>query len=311
MHQKNPLLQASRLSRFDWNDLKYFLAVARCGTIRGAATNLATNHATVSRRIKALEDATRARLFDRAKSGLALTQLGEDLLPVAERIEDEIASAARLIAGRDSLPTGAINLSIPPLISFSSITKDLADFSRMYPEIDVHLGLTNNLVRLDHREADISIRYAATVEDDVVGRKLADCRKAVYCTPEYASRIEDNLGEGLHYIGWTEPEDATSAIWIRKSDYPKAKLVFRCPEVAPQIAMTLEGLGMTMLPCFIGDRIKGFVRAPYQSTIADRKLWLLLHGDLRKTARIRILLDFLYERIRGRREEFSGEISTS
>lgn len=306
MYQGKHAPQASRLARFDWNDIKYFLAVARTGTIRGAAVNLATNHATVSRRIKALEDATRARLFDRAKSGLALTQLGEDLLPMVENIEDEIASASRLIAGRDALPTGPIHLSVPPLIAFTSIIKDLANFSEMYPDIDVHLGLTNNLVRLDHREADISIRYAATVEDDVVGRKLVDCRKAVYCSPEYAATISDNLGEGLRYIGWNEAEASTTANWIRKSDYPKATLIFRCPEVAPQVAMALEGVGMTMLPCFIGDRVKGLIRAPFQDTIADRKLWLLLHGDLRKTARIRLLLDFLHERICGRRKEFEG-----
>ncbi|MEY8116974.1 LysR family transcriptional regulator [Falsihalocynthiibacter sp. BN13B15] len=300
----------SRLSRFDWNDLKYFLAVARTGTIRGAAIKLVTNHATVSRRITALEDATRARLFDRAKSGLALTQLGEDLFPIAERIEDEIASAARLIAGRDSLPSGAIYVSMPPFLAFSSVTGDLALFGKLHPEIDVHLGFTNTVVRLDHREADISIRYAQTVEDDVYGRKLVDCRKAVYCTPEYAAQIQDNAGIGLHFIGWNEPEEATSASWIRKSDYPKASLRFRCFEVAPQVAMALEGVGMTMLPCFVGDRIQGLVRPPYQGTIADRKLWLLLHGDLRKTARIRLLLDFLQERICSRRAEFAGELVT-
>ncbi len=302
---------ANRLSQFDWNDLKYFLAVAREGTIRGGAVALRTNHATVSRRLTALEHATEARLFDRTKTGLMLTQLGEALLPIAERVEEDIASTSRLIAGQDTRPSGTVHISMAPFLAQSSITGDLADFGLEHPEIDIHIGITNNLVSLDRREADISIRYAHKVHDDVYGRKLVDCNKAAYCTPEYAAQMQDNQGEGVHWIGWMEAEGAKSADWIRKSSYPKARLRHRTIDPATQIHLARKSIGLCMLPVFIGDDTPGLIRAPFQELSQDRKIWLLYHGDLRRTARIRLLLDFLQERICARREVFLGEAKST
>ncbi|NOZ33330.1 MAG: LysR family transcriptional regulator [Alphaproteobacteria bacterium] len=296
-----------RLAAFDWGDMKYFLAVARAGTIRAAAEVIGANHATVSRRLAALETAIDARLFDRARSGLTLTQLGEDLYPRALRIEEEIAAASRGVAGRDTRPAGAINLTIPPFMAVTSIMDDLAQFCARFEDINIHLEVTNTIASLERREADVSIRYAFEVTDDVVGRRLVRCSKAVYCSKSYALRIRDNGGAGLEWIGWTEEAGIATAPWVKKSAYPHATIRHRVNEAIPQAKLAAHGVGLVLLPCFVGDTWPGIVRAPFQTPIPDRSIWLLLHRDLRKTARIRMFVDFLADRITKRKAEFTGK----
>jgi DNA-binding transcriptional LysR family regulator len=295
---------ADRLGAFDWNDLRFFLAVARAGSIRGGAASIGANHATVSRRLAALEHAVEARLFDRAKSGLQLTQLGDALLPHAMRVEEEVAASSRIVAGRDARPAGTIKISIPPFLALTSIMDDFADFARCHGDIDIDLEVTNSFADLERREADVTLRYAYEVTEDVIGRKLVRCGKAAYCSPAYAEAMSDNGGDGLTWIGWTEDEGDTSASWIKKSPFPKALLRHRIREAVPQLTLAAAGAGLALLPCMVGERFPKVVRAPFQTPVPDRSLWLLLHRDLRKSARIRLLVDFLADRIRSRKGEF-------
>lgn len=293
-----------RLAGFDWDDLKFFVAVARSGTVRGAAGLLEANHATVSRRLRSLEAALETRLFDRSREGLKLTQTGEDLLPLARTVEDGIAAASRVVAGQDSRPFGPIYVSIPPFLFSSSIADDLAEFGRAYEEIELHFDISDSLADLERREADVSLRYVHEVNEDVVGRVLVHCTRAAYCTPAYAAGIEDNGGKGLNWIGWNEAENASTAAWVKATDYPKATLRHRVMEGNAHLKLARAGVGLTYIPCFVGDADQGLVRAPFQTPVPDRKLWLLLHRDLRKTARVRLFVDFLAARITARRSEF-------
>lgn len=288
----------------NWDDLKYFLAVARSGTLRGGAERINANHATVSRRLAMMEENVDGRLFDRTKSGLVLTQLGEDLLPFAERVEDEMTSASRLIVGRDAQPKGAIYLSLPHGIAMTSVMDDLALFSDQYPEIDLHLSFSNTVADLTRREADVSIRIADEVMEDVVGRKLVQMSSAAYCTKAYASRIKDNGGEGLSFLGWNEPEGQTTTPWLASGYYPKATIRHRVMEIVPLVTLAAAGMGLAQLACCLGDRHPELVRAPFQKPVPYRNIWLLLHRDLRNTARVRLFVDFLAARIKSRRDEF-------
>lgn len=139
----------------DWDDLRCFLAVARQGTIRGGAQSIGANHATVARRISALEASVDARLFDRNQTGLKLTQLGEDLVPFAKTIEEQVAAASRTVAGRDLRPSGTVRLSIAPFLATSSIVDYIADFCKQYEDIEVNLHVTDRFADFDRREADV------------------------------------------------------------------------------------------------------------------------------------------------------------
>ncbi|MEM7243636.1 MAG: LysR family transcriptional regulator [Pseudomonadota bacterium] len=291
-------------SELNWEDLKVFLAIARAGTLRGAADQMKANHSTLTRRLGLMEEQLGSRLFDRSKQGFVLTQIGEDLLPYAERVEEEMTAASRLIVGKDSEPSGTVYVTLPHGLAMTSIMDDIAAFSDRYKDISLNMYFTNDIADLSRHEADVSLRVSYDVSDDVVGRKLVDMSQAAYCTPDYAKRIKDNAGKGLHFIGWHEPEGALSADWLKQSYYPKATLRHRVSELVPLITLAASGLGMAYLACNLGDRAHGLIRAPFQQPLAYRSLWLLLHRDLRNTARVRLFVDFLAERIRQRRNEF-------
>ncbi|MBO6509665.1 MAG: LysR family transcriptional regulator [Roseibium sp.] len=288
----------------NWDDLKYFLAVARQGTLRGGADSIQANHTTLARRLDIMEERIGSRLFDRSKAGLVLTQLGEDLMPYAERVEDEMTAASRIIVGQDAVPKGTIYLSMPHGLSMTSIMDDLAAFSGRYPDISLNMTFTNDVVDLTRREADVSLRISDEVTEDVVGRKLVQMSRAAYCTRDYAKKVRDNGGEGLSLIGFLEPENATTAPWVKASFYPKATLRHRVSDIVPLITLAAAGLGMAYLACNLGDRHPDLIRAPFQKPLPYRSIWLLLHKDLKNTARVRLFVDFLAERIRSRRNEF-------
>lgn len=288
----------------DWDDLKYFLAVARIGTLRAAASDIGVNHTTLTRRLGLLETRLRGRLFDRSSQGFALTQLGLDLLPHAERVEDEMTALSRTLIGRDSEPHGTVVITMPHALAMTSIMDDMVRFSGKHPSINLKILFSNDIADLTRREADVSLRVAHEVDDDVVGRKLVPCSQAAYCTEEYAARITDNEGEGLQFIGWNEPEGETTASWLKNSCYPKATLKHRVSDLIPHVTLAASGMGMAYLACALGDRHPDLVRAPFQKPLPYRDLWLLLHRDLRKTARIRLFVDYLADEIRARRAEF-------
>lgn len=288
----------------NWDDLKYFLAVARTGTLRGGADSILVNHTTLTRRLSVMEDRVGSRLFDRSKQGLVLTQLGEELLPHAERVEEEMNVASRIIVGRDAQPSGTVYVTMPHGLAMTSLMDDLANFADLYPDIHLNMNFTNDVRDLTRREADVSLRIANEVTDDVVGRKLVQMSQAAYCTKEFAERIKDNGGDGLHLIGWHEPEEATSAQWVKESYYPKAILKHRVSELVPLITLAASGLGMAYLACNLGDRNPDLIRAPFQKPTPYRSIWLLLHRDLRNTARVRLFVDFLAARVRSRKNEF-------
>lgn len=297
----------------NWDDLKYFLAVARTGTLRGGADNIQVNHTTLTRRLSVMEERVGSRLFDRSKQGLVLTQLGEDLMPHAERVEAEMTAASRVIVGQDAQPSGTVYITLPHGLAMTSLMDDFAAFADLYPEITLNMNFTNDIRDLTRREADVSLRVAGEVTDDVVGRKLVQMSQAAYCTRDYAERITDNGGEGLHLIGWHEPEEAMTAEWVKDSYYPKATLKHRVSELVPLITLTASGLGMAYLACNLGDRHPNLIRAPFQKPMPYRSIWLLLHRDLRNTARVRLFVDFLAERVQSRRNEFwvAGTASSS
>ncbi|MEM1428277.1 MAG: LysR family transcriptional regulator [Pseudomonadota bacterium] len=288
----------------NWDDLKYFLAVARTGTLRGGADSIQVNHTTLTRRLSVMEERVGSRLFDRSKQGLVLTQLGEDLMPHAERVEAEMSAASRVIVGRDAQPSGTVYVTLPHGLAMTSLMDDFAAFAALYPDITLNMNFTNDIRDLTRREADVSLRVATEVTDDVVGRKLTQMSQAAYCTRDYAARVVDNGGMGLQFIGWHEAEEATTAKWLKESYYPEATLKHRVSELVPLIALAASGLGMAYLACNLGDRHPALIRAPFQKPMPYRSIWLLLHRDLRNTARVRLFVDFLAAQVRARRNEF-------
>ena len=296
-----------RNSSIDWDDLQVFLAVFRSGSLRGAARMLRLNHATVNRRLKALEAGLGSRLFDRTRDGFAPTQAGEELLDPAERVEDELFKAQRHIAGRDADLSGDVKVSLPYAIMKGFLADDLSEFSRLYPGVDLDLDLTDRMSDLARLEADVSIRMALEVTDDVVGRRLIQYSKSIYAAPRVARRLDtaSPAPDGIpSWLGWHGGDGDNT--WARRTPYPSQPVRHNLPNYALQLEAARAGMGLAMLPCFMGDRERGLVRVPGAVPIPDRSLWLLSRADLRRTARVRAFVDFIAAAILDHRALLEG-----
>lgn len=288
----------------NWDDVRIFLAIARAQSLRGAARSLALNHATVGRRLSSLEASLDTRLFERGLDGLSLTQAGEDLLAGAERIEDDIAGVSERVSGLESVPAGLVRLSLPPALMRLFVCRELVAIAERYPSIELDVRLTDEFTDLNRRDADISLRMAHEVHDDVVGRRLLRYSVAVYAAPDYLARRGGGGDEGLAWIGWEADERHPS--WTRATPFADAPVRHRLFGHIPQMQAAKAGLGLTMLPCFLGDLEPGLVRAPGCQPAPDRSIWLLLHRSLGRTARVRVLVDHIAEALLGHRALFEG-----
>jgi len=294
-----------RYSSIDWDDLRVFLAVHRAGTLRGAARALGVNHATVTRRLAGLEDSLHTRLFDRRPEGLVASQTGEDLLGAAERVESELLAVQRRVGGRDDSPRGLVRLSVPPAMLRSFLAAELVGFAKAHPGIELEVDASHSYSDLARREADVAIRMADEVTDDLVGRRVIRYRKGIYAAPAYLETARDGLDPGRHaWIGWGEGLPSPS--WTRDTPFPDLPVRHRLFSNLLQLEACKEGLGLALLPCFLGEAEPAVVRVPGTGTLDGKSIWLLYHRDLRRTARVRTLIDHLAPAIRRHRRIIEG-----
>lgn len=301
-----------RFSSIDWDDLRVFLAVHRAGTLRGAARDLGVNHATVTRRLALLEQGLEARLFDRRPEGLVASQAGEDLVVAAERVETELTAVQRRVGGRDDSPRGLVRLSVPPAMLRSFLARELVAFAQAHPGIELDVDASHSFSDLARREADVAIRMADEVTEDVVGLRVIRYRKAIYAAPGYLAAAGDGRvpDPAVHcWIGWGDGLPSPS--WTRDTPFPELPVRHRLFSNLLQLEAAREGLGLALLPCFLGDAEPGIVRVPGTATLDGKSIWLLYHRDLRRTARVRTLIDHLAPAIRRHRRLIEGAAAPS
>lgn len=288
----------------DWDQLRIFLACLRSGSLRGAATALGVNHATVNRAIGALEISLGTRVFDRTATGLSLTQPGEVLVEHAEEMERQSLIIARKLAGLDADPSGTVRVSVPPSLAQGFLAPLLGKFGEAYPEIDIQVIGTNRIIDLGRHEADVSIRVAHEVADDVVGRRIVRYLVAAFASPDYLAAnpgLTVGDGSGAEWIGWSK-----DTAWIADSPFPKARQRHVLPEIFMQLEAAAHHAGMAYVPAFMGDQDPRLVRVPGTKPVPDRSIWVLLHGDLRRTARVRAFVDFVVEELKRNRSSFTA-----
>ena len=288
-----------------WTELPFFLAVARAGSLRAAAEIVGGTHATVDRQVKMLEAKYGVRLFDRTTKGLSLTEAGRALLPSAEEAETAIKSAERRVVGLDKEAAGVVHLTLPPWIAYWVLAPNLPDLHAAYPEIDLRLTITDHFHDLANAEADVSIRVANSVEQDVVGRKMFQYNVALVASKKYLETHWQHRGpdgEGLHWLGWDKEHPNPN--WERFELFNKAAKKHAMLDGLMFYEVLNAGLGMAIMPVFGLRFYPELVRVPATPVIPDRSLWLLMHSDLRNTTRVRAVVDFLAERIMGLKGQF-------
>lgn len=292
--------------RQGWDDLRLFLAVARAGSLSGAARELGVNHSTVFRRIGAFEGRIGVRLFDRPQGGgYTLTPAGEEMHDAALRIEDEVASLGRRLAGRDLRLGGTVRLTTVDMLALGLLPRHLAAFRTAYPGIEIEVVVSNEALSLTRREADVALRVADAPPEYLVGRRVGRLAFAVYGA---AAVVQPGPADtDLRARDWIGLDSEHAPLARRFARFlPGVRPVYRANSVAAVIAAAKAGIGLAPLPCGLADTEPALRRvAPLPEDFA-LDLWMLTHEDLRTTARIRAFLDFLAEALARERDLLEG-----
>jgi DNA-binding transcriptional LysR family regulator len=289
------------MNRFDWNDLRYFLAVARTGSTIAAAKDLGVNQSTVQRRLAALEEAIGRELVERLPVGYRLTSFGEELRPHAEQVETAIACLDRKIASTDTAPTGTVRLTCPEGLGYRLIPRMLDVFHARYPAVRVDLIIADEYLDLAKGEADIALRAGESKDSALISRKFADTPWAIYASRSYVGRhghIGGARDLNRHAIIAFDGYLATIRIskWLQAAA-PNASVTARCNQIIAMLLSVKSGVGVGPLPVHMGDLEDDLVRVvdPVPETLSG--VYLLVHPDLRNVPRVRALYDFMVSEI--------------
>lgn len=291
----------------DWQQIPYFLAVARNGSLRAAAEQLNATHATVRRHVQSLEATYGVQLFRRSQSGLELTAAGKTLLPDALEAEKLLAKARNGLQGLDREATGLIRISLDPMTGHFLMAPVFAAFCKLYPDIDLEIRLTYDIEDINRLETDISIRHTAEVQDDVVARKLFPLAIGIYASRDYVDTAlpkAGSKGENLSWIGYGEVPEMQA--WIAGSPFSKARIRHRVLDPEMHLHLVRAGAGMSFLPLWTEQRFPELQRVPGTEIDRSRATWILLHADLQRIARIRIFVDFLTQALLNTKSKMHG-----
>lgn len=288
----------------DWNDIRYFLAVARDGSTSAAARTLRVSQTTVARRIAALEQALAVRLFEKRQAGYALTPTGEELLPQAEQVEAAANGFGEAASSRARDLTGSVKITTDEVFAMTLLAPMLRDLHELHPQIHIELDTSVAIRDLGAGEADIALRGTDCEQPSgLVGRKICIDDWTLYCSRDYAARKglprsredlekHDLIGGGggslwHHYKAWLESLGLQHKIAMHQATSTGL------------FAGVRSGFGISVLPCIIGDADPELVRCFPPRSAHGRTFWLLTHERVRHTPRVRTVVDFLYQRLIG------------
>ena len=287
-----------------WDDLRCVLAIARTGSLSGAARSLGVGHSTVFRRLNAIERRLGVTLFDRTREGYSVTASGELAVASASAMEIEALAVERRML--DAAGRIGVRLATSELFAGFLLPVVLNDFLALHPEIEVEIDVSSRAVDLTRREADLAIRASNTPPDDLIGRQVGELRYAVYGARGH-SRVSSIAALADHpWLGLDQSLSHLAIARWRETHVPGAKPRVRFNSLAPMLHAVGEGLGIAILPIFAADRLDALSRLTSVLDEPRMKLWVLSHGDTRDNARVRALAQHFARhlpRVLGARQE--------
>lgn len=285
--QKSPINPAAA-AVLQWDDVRHFLALARHGSLSGAARRLAVEHSTVARRVEALEHALGLRLFDRLPRGWTLTPEGEALAEQAGRMEDEALAFSRLALGVGALQ-GTVRISAPPVIASHFLVPRLLPRREAWPGITLDIVGESREANLARGEADLAVRLSRPSAGGLVARPLGQLGYGLYATPGYAARPAD----AWQFLGY---DDSLSQVpqqkWLDEVAAGR-RFILRSNDLAALLQGARSGHGITALPHFLGAGDPALAPLAGGPCPTLRPIWLVMHPDVRRSPRVRTVADAL------------------
>lgn len=271
----------------NWDDYRCFLTLARAGSFSGAARMLHVDHTTVARRITALETDLGVKLVERLAREVALTDTGRKLAAMGERVEEAMADIVRTAAGAKTHLAGVVHISAPPSLATMVLAPKLAALRRQHPEIDIILSGEKNFANLNRREADIALRLSRPQSPGLIARKLRDVPFFFYASHTYGRQEEE-----WDFISYDETQDSLpQQAWLL-ARLGSRRVILRSSDAGAQVQAAAAGLGVAVLPDYLGDSDPRLTRLQSALTPPSREVWMLVHDDIRRVPCVRAVMDF-------------------
>ncbi len=275
---------------FDWQDLRHFAALAREHTLSAAARGLKVDHATVARRIAALEASLGLKLVDRRPRSYVLTADGERIAALAARMEEASFAVSRAVRAVQPGLARVVSISAPPLLASTLIAPRLAELRKTHPDIHVRLIGEKRSASLSRREADLAVRLSRPTEKRLVVRKIGAIPFVLYAAPDYLAAHEP---ESFEFIGYDESlDDVPQQRWLKAAASGRA-IVLRTNDIDSQRAAARAGVGIAALPRYLGHADPGLVPLDVRMKSVSRDVWLVVHSDLSRAPPVQAVIVFL------------------
>lgn len=292
MCKKNTAKAPLESPRLQWDDIRYFLELARVGSLSGAARQLSVEHSTVARRVEALEQSLAVRLFARLPKGWSLTPEGEALATQAMRLDDEAQAFSRAAAGVSSLK-GTVRISAPPVLASHLLVPRLAEIRSQWTNIDLEVIGESRDANLARGEADLAIRMSRPTAPGLIARCIGEMEYGAYAANGYVDRPPQEW----EFLGYDENlSQVPQQRWLNQIAGDR-RFVFRSNDLAALLHATRAGLGVAALPCFLAEHDPALRLLSDQSCTTVRQLWLVMHPGVKRSPRVRLIADLLVELI--------------
>lgn len=291
------------MSELDWDYLRVFIEIARTGRMSAAADRLKLNHSTVARRMSAFEETIGTRLFDRSPQGVTLTNEGAELLVYAERIEHEAQMLMTRVAGRQALLSGVVRIAVPEAFGCFLVAPAVDRFQAEHPEITIELIPESRHVSLSRRDADLVVSTVRPRQGRMFINKLAEFDMGLYASAKYIDRHgapEDIAALPEHaFVGFIEDLLDSDDYAPLNQIVANPRLAFRSSSIISQQSAIGAGVGLGLLHSFAARLTPDIRQILADEVRVRRSYWLLVHADLRRIPRIRAVIRFLQQTVRG------------
>jgi DNA-binding transcriptional LysR family regulator len=300
----------------DWNDLRYFLAVARDGSTLAAARTLRTSQTTVARRIAALERALALALFEKRQAGYVLTPAGESLLDRARQVERAAIGFTEASNALTRETSGTVRITTQEIFAITLLAPMLRELHERHPEIMIELDDAQDMRDLGEGEADIALRsMVGEHSGGIVGRRLCDDDWTLYCSRDYAAqhgvpRTRGQLKKHAFIGGGGEKLWRAYSGWLRELGL-EGQVIIHHASATGMLSAIRSGLGIAVLPRIVADTDPDLIRCVPPRGGHGRALWLVTHERVRRTPRVRAVIDFLYERLSRHIRELEGKAAAA
>lgn len=277
---------------FDWESLRVFLAIGHAGSLAGAARALKVDHATVSRRLGALEAELQVRLVDRLPRACRLTAVGLQVFALASEMEASAFAVQRVVRAEHSPAAGRVVLSAPPVLASNFLAATLRRFQQQYPQVQLSIVSQVHSVSLGRREADIAVRLYRPTEPDSVTRKVGSMPFGLYASVDYEHLRAPAQWQFITY--GPELADMPHQQWMMAVARGRP-VACEVTDLTTQHAAVRTGVGVAGLPRFMGDADPLLQHLPFEGEGFAREIWLVLHADLRHSPLLRAVMAFLVD----------------